>query len=45
MQSLIMKEAIIIGAGSAGFTAEYELLTRTDIVPVILENQAILAAY
>lgn len=32
------KTAIIIGAGPAGLTAAYELLTRTDIIPVILEK-------
>lgn len=32
------KTAIIIGAGPAGLTAAYELLTRTDIVPVVLEK-------
>src|SRR5450631_908065 len=32
------KTAIIIGAGPAGLTAAYELLKRTDIVPVILEK-------
>ncbi len=32
-----MKTAIIIGAGPAGLTAAYELLTRTDIVPVVIE--------
>lgn len=32
------KKAIIIGAGPAGLTAAYELLTRTDIEPVILEE-------
>jgi protoporphyrinogen oxidase len=32
------RTAIIIGAGPAGLTAAYELLTRTDIVPVILEQ-------
>src|ERR1700710_2639108 len=31
------KTAIIIGAGPAGLTAAYELLTRTDIIPVIVE--------
>jgi protoporphyrinogen oxidase len=31
------KTAIIIGAGPAGLTAAYELLTRTDIKPIILE--------
>lgn len=32
------KTAIIIGAGPAGLTAAYELLTRTDILPVIIEQ-------
>lgn len=32
------KTAIIIGAGPAGLTAAYELLTRTSIVPIILEK-------
>lgn len=32
------RKAIIIGAGPAGLTAAYELLRRTDIVPVILEK-------
>jgi protoporphyrinogen oxidase len=31
------KKAIIIGAGPAGLTAAYELLTKTDIRPVIYE--------
>ena len=34
----IRKRAIIIGAGPAGLTAAYELLTRTDIQPIILER-------
>lgn len=33
-----MRKAIIIGAGPAGLTAAYELLKRTDIKPVILEQ-------
>ncbi len=32
------KTAIIIGAGPAGLTAAYKLLTETDIKPVILEE-------
>lgn len=32
------KIAVIIGAGPAGLTAAYELLERTDILPVILEK-------
>src|SRR6476660_4396670 len=32
-----MKTAVIIGAGPAGLTAAYELLTKTDIVPIIIE--------
>ena len=32
------KTAIIIGAGPAGLTAAYKLLTETDIHPVILEE-------
>src|SRR5271170_4107230 len=34
------KTAIIIGAGPAGLTAAYELLTRTDIHPIVLEKSA-----
>jgi protoporphyrinogen oxidase len=32
------KRAIIIGAGPAGLTAAYELLTRTGIQPIVLEK-------
>ncbi|MFA4872442.1 MAG: NAD(P)/FAD-dependent oxidoreductase [Patescibacteria group bacterium] len=32
------KTAIIIGAGPAGLTVAWELLTRTDITPIILEK-------
>lgn len=32
------QKAIIIGAGPAGLTAAYELVTRTGIVPVIIEQ-------
>jgi len=32
------KHAVIVGAGPAGLTAAYELLTRTDILPVVLEK-------
>jgi protoporphyrinogen oxidase len=29
---------VIIGAGPAGLTAAYELLTRTDVLPIVLEK-------
>ncbi len=32
------KIAIIAGAGPAGLTAAYELLVRTDIIPVVIEQ-------
>jgi len=32
------KKAVIIGAGPAGLTVAYELLTKTDIIPVIIES-------
>ena len=32
------KTAIIVGAGPAGLTAAYELVTRTDIKPIIIEQ-------
>lgn len=35
---LMPKKAIIIGAGPAGLTAAYELLKRTDIIPVLIEK-------
>src|SRR5690349_10132994 len=35
-----MRTALIIGAGPAGLTAAYELLTRTDIVPIVLESSS-----
>ena len=36
------KTALIIGAGPAGLTAAYELLTRSDVRPIVLEkSQAI----
>jgi len=34
----MQKNAIIIGAGPGGLTAAYELLSRTDIKPIILEK-------
>ena len=35
-----MRKAIIIGAGPAGLTADYELLKRTYIKPVLLEQSS-----
>ena len=35
-----MRKAIIIGAGPAGLTAAFELLVRTDIIPVIIEKDS-----
>jgi protoporphyrinogen oxidase len=32
------RTAIIVGAGPAGLTAAYELLTRTDVRPIVLER-------
>lgn len=32
------RTAVIIGAGPAGLTAAYELLTRTDVHPIVLEK-------
>jgi len=32
--------AVVIGAGPAGLTAAYELLTRTNIVPIVLEKSS-----
>lgn len=34
----MQKRAIIIGAGPAGLTAAYELLKRTDVIPIVLEK-------
>ena len=33
-----MKKAIIMGAGPAGLTAALEMLTNTDILPIVLEK-------
>jgi protoporphyrinogen oxidase len=34
----VKRKAIIIGAGPAGLTAAYELLKRSDVIPLILEK-------
>ncbi len=34
------KTAIIIGAGPAGLTAAYELLTRSEVTPIVLEKSS-----
>ena len=34
------KKAIIIGAGPAGLTAAYELLTRSEVQPIVLEKSS-----
>ena len=34
------RKAIIIGAGPAGLTAAFELLTRSDVQPIVLEKSA-----
>lgn len=34
------KKALIIGAGPAGLTAAYELITRTNYLPIILETDS-----
>jgi len=36
----VEKKAIIVGAGPAGLTAAYELLCRSDVIPVILEKSS-----
>jgi protoporphyrinogen oxidase len=36
----VTRRAIIIGGGPAGLTAAYELLTRTDIKPIVLEKSS-----
>ena len=37
-ETMEKKTAVIIGAGPAGLTAAYKLLTETDIKPIILEE-------
>ncbi len=36
------RKAVIIGAGPAGLTAAFELLTRTDIVPLVIERSDVI---
>ena len=33
----MQETAVIIGAGPGGLTAAYELLTRTDVKPIVFE--------
>jgi protoporphyrinogen oxidase len=35
------RTAVIIGAGPAGLTAAYELLTRTDVRPIVVERNSV----
>ena len=35
------RQAVVIGAGPAGLTAAYELLTRTDIRPIVIEQDSL----
>ena len=36
------RTAVIIGAGPAGLTAAYELLSRTDIRPIVIEMSGLI---
>src|SRR5947209_18801659 len=38
MKTSDRQKAIIIGAGPAGLTAAYELLTRSNIMPIVIEK-------
>jgi protoporphyrinogen oxidase len=38
----LKRKAIIIGAGPAGLTAAFELLTRTDIQPIVIEKNSVM---
>jgi protoporphyrinogen oxidase len=40
--SAVPKVAVIAGAGPAGLTAAYELLKRTDIVPLVFEETSMI---
>jgi protoporphyrinogen oxidase len=36
------RRAIIIGAGPAGLTAAFELITRSDILPIVIEKSSVM---
>src|SRR5215467_14463184 len=40
MSLMANKKAIIIGAGPGGLTAAYELLTRSNVTPIVLEKSS-----
>jgi len=39
------RRAIIIGAGPAGLTAAFELITRSDILPIVIEKSSVMEGF